>query len=198
MRVEPFRHRCMRSASALTHLGAQRLPGEQMIPGIDADGALYPIEKMAAHRAGALHLAVSVFVMSGDALLLQQRAAGKYHCAGLWANSCCSHPAWGETPAAGAHRRLGEELGLDLQLRACRVLDYAADVTNGLREHERVHIFRGDVDRRTLRVRPDPVEVSAVRWMSVDELQQAVRVDADAFAPWFRIYLDRWDELGLS
>ncbi|MBX9745318.1 MAG: isopentenyl-diphosphate delta-isomerase [Hyphomonadaceae bacterium] len=168
-----------------------------IIPAIATDGALYPIEKMEAHRTGVLHLAVSVFIMSEDALLLQQRATGKYHCAGLWANSCCSHPAWGESLADSAHRRLEEELGISVGLRACNVLEYAADVTDGLREHERVQVFRGDVERATLRLAPDPMEVSAVRWMTRAELQRAVGAAPQTFAPWFRIYLDRWDELGL-
>jgi len=180
---------------------ASRVPGAALapliIPGIAEDGSLYPLEKMEAHRSGALHLAVSVFIMSDDALLVQQRAAGKYHCGGLWANTCCSHPAWGEAPADSAHRRLYEELGLNARLRACNVLDYAADVTNGLREHERVHIFRGEVDRETLRLALNPDEVSAVRWMTRAELQQAARTSPEQFAPWFRIYLERWNELGL-
>jgi len=53
------------------------------IPAIAADGALYEVEKMAAHRAGLLHLAISVFVFDGDALLIQRRALAKYHCGGL-------------------------------------------------------------------------------------------------------------------
>jgi hypothetical protein len=52
------------------------------IPAIDADGSLYPIDKMAAHRLGQKHLAVSVFVFCGERLLIQKRAAGKYHCGG--------------------------------------------------------------------------------------------------------------------
>lgn len=187
----------MRSTQVFAEPRVDASRATQIIPGIDENGALYPIEKMEAHRAGALHLAVSVFVMSGDALLLQQRAAGKYHCGGLWANTCCSHPAWGEAPADSAHRRVYEELGLNLQLQACNVFDYAADVTNGLREHERVHVFRGDVDQSTLRLRPDPDEVSAVRWMTAHEVRQAMRATPELFAPWFRIYLNRWDELGL-
>ncbi|MDX2276573.1 MAG: isopentenyl-diphosphate delta-isomerase [Hyphomonadaceae bacterium] len=197
MRTQSLRYRRMMVLEALAGRSAQARR-VQIIPGIDKDGALYPIEKMKAHRVGALHLAVSVFVMSGDALLLQQRAAGKYHCGGLWANTCCSHPSWGETPADSAHRRLREELGLSIGLSACNVLDYAADVTNGLREHERVHIFRGEVERSALQLDLDPDEVSAVRWMTLRELQQARRASPEGFAPWFRIYLDRWDELGLS
>ena len=70
---------------------------EIIIPAIAEDGTLYPVEKMAAHRAGQQHLAISVFVFSQNRLLLQQRAASKYHCPGKWANTCCTHPHWGET-----------------------------------------------------------------------------------------------------
>lgn len=187
----------MSQAHATLARSSAAVEAPTIIAGIAGDGSLYPIEKMEAHRAGALHLAVSVFVMASDALMLQQRALGKYHCGGLWANTCCSHPAWGETPADSASRRLREELGAVTPLRACNVLDYAADVTDGLREHERVHIFRADVDRATFAFDINPEEVSAVRWMGRSELQRAMRRSPEDFAPWFRIYCQRWDELGL-
>ncbi|MBI1250399.1 MAG: isopentenyl-diphosphate Delta-isomerase [Alphaproteobacteria bacterium] len=170
---------------------------ETYIPAIAADGSLYRMEKMAAHRAGARHLAISVFVMDGDALLLQRRAASKYHCGGLWANTCCSHPDWGESVQAGARRRLREEMGLDLPLTPCGVIDYRADVTDGLVECERVHVFRADARASALRVAPDPHEVSETRWAAIEDVRRDARAHPLAYAPWFRIYLDRWEELGL-
>jgi len=175
---------------------AEGLTDGSVIPGIAADGALYPIDKMDAHRQAALHLAVSVFVMSGDRLLLQRRALTKYHCGGLWANTCCSHPHWGEAPAASATRRLREELGIALPLKACNVIEYKARVTDGLWEHERVHIFRGDA-AVTIPLRQDAAEVLDTRWARMEELRQDLAVSAELYAPWFRIYLDRWNELGL-
>jgi isopentenyl-diphosphate Delta-isomerase len=167
-----------------------------VIPAIGADGVLFPIDKMEAHRQGALHLAVSVFVMSGDALLLQRRALSKYHCGGLWANTCCSHPHWGEAPADSATRRLREELGIALPLKACSVFEYKARVTDGLWEHERVHIFRGEA-KPTLAIEPDAAEVLDTRWLDLGKLRHDALQDPERYAPWFRIYLARWDELGL-
>ena len=196
MRAQPFRSCGVSSAARMTMAPAEGVTKADVIPGIAADGALYPIDKMDAHRHAALHLAVSVFVMSGEKLLLQRRALAKYHCGGMWANTCCSHPHWGEAPADSAVRRLREELGVVLPLEACNIVEYKARVTDGLWEHERVHIFRGEA-APTIEIRPDASEVLETRWASVEELSRDVRINAERYAPWFRIYLERWSELGL-
>jgi len=76
------------------------------------NGVLTPVGKLEAHQRGLRHKAVSVFVLCGDDLLIQRRAMGKYHTPGLWANTCCTHPHWGEAPEACAQRRLRQELGV--------------------------------------------------------------------------------------
>ena len=76
------------------------------------DGRLVPVDKLEVHRRGLRHPAVSVFLLDGERTLIQRRALGKYHTPGLWANACCTHPRWGEEPAACALRRLREELGV--------------------------------------------------------------------------------------
>ena len=81
-----------------------------MIP-VWIDGKLQPFEKLKAHELGLRHKAVSVFILNGDKLLLQQRSAGKYHTPRLWSNACCTHPQWEEDTETCAHRRLADELG---------------------------------------------------------------------------------------
>ncbi|KAA5804034.1 NUDIX domain-containing protein [Alkalicaulis satelles] len=170
----------------------------RIIPAIAADGTRYPVDKMEAHRQGLLHDAVSVFVFDGADMLLQQRAAGKYHCALMWANACCTHPDWGERHEASARRRVREELGADLPLTACGETTYHADVGGGLIEHERVRLYRARVDRRDLVLNPDPAEVAQVRWISRPALIAEIAAAPDRFAPWLRIYLERWAALGLD
>ena len=73
--------------------------------------------KLEAHRQGQLHRAVSICIVDGEGrMLLQRRAAVKYHSPGLWANACCSHPRPGEATLAAALRRLPEELGFSCAL----------------------------------------------------------------------------------
>jgi len=167
-----------------------------LIPGIAADGALFPIEKMAVHVRGQLHLAISIFVFRGADLLIQKRADGKYHSARLWANTCCSHPHWGEPIEHSAKRRLREELGFTVALERANVITYRASVSNDLIEHEQVHVFRGELADPSS-IQPCVTEVSAVRWATPAALLTAARRTPGEFAPWFRIYLERWPELGL-
>ncbi|EMY5616778.1 NUDIX domain-containing protein, partial [Providencia stuartii] len=57
------------------------------------DNPIGTMPKLLAHQQGRLHRAFSVFIFNTKGeLLIQQRAAHKYHSAGQWANSCCSHP----------------------------------------------------------------------------------------------------------
>jgi isopentenyl-diphosphate Delta-isomerase len=175
-----------------------RCGDDRIIAAIDDDGALYPVEKLDAHRRGIKHLAISAFVFSGNRLLVQRRAGGKYHSPGQWANTCCTHPDWQEDPSDCATRRLWEELGLEIDLEPRAVIEYMADVGQGLTEHERVHVFEGTVEDPDAVIPFDPTEVDKVRWVEIAELQHEARLNPETITPWFRIYLQRWAELGLS
>lgn len=179
-------------------MAARSLGAPVMIPAIAPDGARFAVEKMEAHRRGLLHDAISVFAFSGDRLLIQRRAAEKYHCGGQWANTCCTHPFMGESVEDCAKRRLREEMGAAMPLKRVGELEYRADVGGGLIEHERVVVFRADVDAETLRLSPDPTEVMAARWVALPELRRAMAADPERYTPWFRIYMARWPELGLD
>lgn len=153
------------------------------------DGTLTPVEKLEAHLKGLRHKAVSVFVLNGDAVLMQQRAMGKYHTPGLWTNTCCTHPAWDEAPLDCAIRRLDEEIGVTgLAPEHRHHLEYRADVGGGLTEHEVVDVYvaQAPVD---LQVTPNPDEVMAVVWTPFEKLQAEVSQHPERFTPWLRIYL---------
>ena len=160
----------------------------EMIPAF-LDGKLVPVEKLEVHQRGLRHLAISVFVMRGDDLLLQRRAAVKYHTPGLWTNTCCTHPHWGEDPLACAERRLHEELGIrGLQLRLRDKIEYRADVGNGLTEHELVDILLADAPE-DMAVTPNSDEVGAVRWIGLQDLDSELQRWPERFTPWMRIYM---------
>lgn len=162
-----------------------------LIPAWDADGILKPLDKMDVHRRGLRHKAISVFVMDGRRVLLQQRALGKYHTPGLWTNTCCTHPHWGEDDLSCAYRRLREELGIErLLLVPVTDLEYRADVGGGLTEHELVRLFVARA-KPDLTVAPNPLEVAAVDWVDLDDLAARAQAEPARYTPWLRIYLQR-------
>ncbi len=153
------------------------------------DGQLQPVEKLEAHQRGLRHKAISVFVMRDGKVLLQRRAMGKYHTPGLWANTCCTHPFWGEASLDCATRRLDEELGLhNVALEYRDTVEYRADVGGGLIEHEVVDIFIGEIAAGVEPV-PNADEVMDTIWQPLDELAEEVARRPTSFTPWLQIYL---------
>ena len=153
----------------------------------EQDNPLGVQDKMAAHVEGALHRAFSIFVLRRRQgkleLLLQQRAHHKYHCGGLWSNSCCSHPQAGESLTDSAVSRLREELGFSLPLTWVGSHKYRAELANGLVEHEFDHLFVGWYADEPILANPDEVDDTA--WLALDELQQQLEQHPERFTPWF-------------
>jgi isopentenyl-diphosphate delta-isomerase len=155
------------------------------------DDTLVGCDKLDVHLRGLRHPAVSVFVTDGECLLIQRRALGKYPTPGLWANTCCTHPKWGEAPAVCAARRLDEELGLrGIPLTHRGKIEYRAEVGGGMVEHEVVDLFLGLVARRPDLI-PNPAEVMDTSWIPFEVLEAEIAEDPDRFTPWFRIYLEK-------
>lgn len=160
---------------------------EQLILVNEANRAVGCEEKWAVHATGLLHRAFSIFLVDDSGrLLLQRRAGGKYHSAGLWANSCCGHPRPGERTLAAARRRLGEELGATVSLRPAFRARYRTELENGLVENELVYVFFG---RALPRLEPNPAEVSAVEWVGLDELLADLTRRPARYAYWLLHYL---------
>lgn len=156
------------------------------------DDVLTPVEKLAVHQRGLRHKAVSIFLIADGDILLQKRAAGKYHTPGLWANTVCTHPAWGEDTADTAQRRLAEELGItNVDLTFRRTLEYRADVGGDLIEHEVVDLFTGHVDH-DLQLSINPDEVSETCWISPSDLRAKIADTPDLFTPWLKIYVAQY------
>ena len=147
------------------------------------------MEKMEAHIKGVLHRAFSVFIFNSKGeLLLQQRALGKYHSAGLWTNACCSHPRPGEENCAAAQRRLKEELGFTTTLTKAFDFIYKTKFGNGLTEYELDHVFIGEYDGSIM---PVPEEVADYRFLSPDQVANQLQTHPESYTSWFHIAFPR-------
>ena len=166
---------------------------EQVILVDEQDRAIGTMEKLAAHREGLLHRAISVFIFDTQGrLLLHQRAAHKYHSANLWTNTCCSHPRPGERTMDAAHRRLREEMGMEADLSFAFSFQYHASFDNGLTEHEFDHVFVGRSNEPPI---PNPAEVADYRWFSQSDIEHDVLAHPDTYTAWFKLIYQRAFEL---
>ncbi len=163
---------------------------EQVILVNEQDEQIGLMDKMEAHEKGLLHRAFSVFIFNAqDELLLQQRALHKYHSAGLWTNTCCSHPREGETNLAAAQRRLKEEMGFETELNLLDSFIYKAKFDNSLTEHEFDYIFTGRYENNP-RINAD--EVAAFKWVDLDSLKLDIAKHPEQYTVWFKIALERF------
>lgn len=185
--------------------------GEEILLVDDQDRVTGYGEKIRVHQKGLLHRAFSIFVYDRKEkeMLLQRRAAGKYHSGGLWTNACCSHPRRNETMEESMQKRLKAELGyqVDFQIADprndsggtngtnviynCGTFKYFAKYDT-LSEHEIDHVFLlspvGGVDHERILVNPE--EVEEIRWISVPRLKNWMRSTPDEFTVWFEPAFD--------
>ena len=143
------------------------------------------MEKMEAHKLAVLHRAFSVFLFNPNGkMLLQQRALTKYHSAGLWTNTCCSHPRPGEILENAVSRRLIEEMGITAKVYKAFDFIYQAELPDNLNEHEFDHVFIGNFDDE---VRPNHLEVANFVYQSIEEIDANLQSHPEKYTVWFKI-----------
>lgn len=155
------------------------------------DAELGLADKLVAHQQGLLHRAFSVMLYRYNngklEFLLQQRANTKYHCGGLWTNTCCSHPQLNENLLLSAKLRLQDELG-DIYIDSLNLINighfvYKTNFDNGLIEHEYDHVLIGEYTG--LPANFNKTEVQAVEWLDIAAIKNKYLSNKLLFTPWF-------------
>lgn len=162
---------------------------EQVVLVDEKDNPIGLMPKMEAHEKAVLHRAFSVFVFNKQgALMLQQRAASKYHSPLLWTNTCCSHQRDGETNLEAGKRRLQEEMGFVTELKEIFSFVYKAPFDNGLTEHELDHVMVGYYDEAP---EINIEEVEAYKWMPLEDVKNDIEKNPQYYTEWFKIIFDK-------
>lgn len=163
---------------------------EEVILVDEKDNFLGTMEKLQAHKKGLLHRAFSIFIFNDvGELLLQQRALTKYHSAGLWTNTCCSHPKPGEEILMAANRRLQEEMGFTTELTVKSNFIYKVKFENNLIEHEFDYILIGTYNK-------EPIinfeEVCNYKWANLNNLKKDIQNKPNEFTHWFKLAIEKF------
>jgi isopentenyl-diphosphate Delta-isomerase len=138
--------------------------------------------KMSVHKNALLHRAFSVFLYDDSRMLIQKRAAEKYHSGGLWSNACCSHPRYGELLESAVERRLLEETGI--ACRTCEIFSfvYFHRFSQDCAEYEFDHVFLGNYTGNYI---ADSSEIEELRWIGLEELTESMVKFPDLYTVWF-------------
>lgn len=141
--------------------------------------------KMEAHEKGVLHRAISILIYNPEGkMLIQQRAATKYHWPRIWSNAVCSHPREHESFLEAAERRLSEELNIQCLLKeTLRFVYKAQDKATGLIEHEYDVVYTGIYDGD---IPFNPDEIASIRWIGLNELNEEINAEPEKFSFWFK------------
>lgn len=167
---------------------------EQVILVDQQDNPIGLMEKIEAHEKALLHRAFSVFVFNNkNELMLQQRAAEKYHSPLLWTNTCCSHQRDGESNIEAGKRRLQEEMGFSCELEEVFSFIYKAPFDNGLTEHEYDHVMIGRFNDEPI---VNPEEVASYKWMPLEEVKNDIDNHPEKYTAWFKIiFKESYDKI---
>lgn len=130
-----------------------------------------------------LHRGFSLFIFnSGGKLLLQQRSGKKITWPLTWTNSCCGHPAMGESAEDAACRRAKDELGLIVDHVHTVLPDYRYRFEkDGIVENEVcpvMVVFTADEPH------PNPDEVGGTRWVPWKDFVEEIRAFPERYSPW--------------
>ena len=133
------------------------------------------------HQKGLQHRGVHVFLFSEDGkMLIQKRSADRASSPSMLDCSVSEHIKAGEGYLEAAMRGMKEEMGvegIDLEPLVTIKMEY------GPNDNEISRIYQGKVNPE--QVRFDPVEISEVSYMSLDEIKAGIVNEEGKFCGWF-------------
>jgi isopentenyldiphosphate isomerase len=137
------------------------------------------------HELGLWHRGVHVFLFTADGkLLIQKRSADRASSPSLLDCSVSEHVQAGESYLEAANRGMKEEMGVDgIALKPLLKIR----MQYGLNDNEISLLYEGSVDPAWVKF--DPVEIEAIQYLSMDEVDQMVRKQSAIFCGWF---LELW------
>ena len=160
------------------------LASEEVFDVVNAEDEVIGAEKRSVvHRKKLMHRAIHIFVFnSAGQLYLQKRSMLKDSARGKWVSSCSGHVDSGEDYDSAATRELFEELGLKEPDGFERVFKESPCEQTG---QEFVWVYHCKAEGPFAL---DPKESSEGRWITIDKLEEWIRLHPRDFA-WSFVHL---------
>lgn len=139
------------------------------------------------HQKGLQHRGVHVFLFSDDGkMLIQKRSADRASSPSMLDCSVSEHIKAGESYLEAAIRGMKEEMGVEgIELKPLVTIK----MEYGPNDNEISRIYQGKVN--PAEVRFDPVEISEITYMGLEDIKAGILNEKDLFCGWF-IQLMNW------
>lgn len=147
----------------------------------DEDAVVSQAMRSTVHQQGLLHRGVHVFLFNEKGeMLIQKRSADRSNSPSLRDCSVSEHVKAGESYLDAAVRGLQEEMGLEgIELKQLGKIQ----MEYGPNDNEISVIYEGRLGGK--QVRFDPVEISEVRFMNMDEILAGITNEKSLYCAWF-------------
>lgn len=145
------------------------------------------------HNDGSWHAVVHVWMKnSRNQVLLQKRSSNVRTYPNLWAYTIGGHVLAGEKLEQAIIREMFEELGLQISMSDIKFgfMNKNQDIENN-NQLDYVYILQKDLDDLSV-IKMDPMEVSEISWIDIDELKRRSQAKNPTFVPRTKEY---WDKL---
>lgn len=165
----------------------------QLLVVVDKDGTQkrFATREECHKERGQTHLAFMAFILDNEGkVILAKRSKIKSLWGGFWDATVVSHILSGETPMQAANRRGKEEMGVDLVFKSIGSFHYFAEHGESS-ENEYCYCLIGKTEQK---VYPNPVEISEIRKIDIDNLKKEIEINPDNFTPWLKLAIDKFYE----
>lgn len=165
----------------------------QLLVMVDKDGTPKRLAtREECHRGrGKTHLAFMAFILDNEGkVILAKRSKIKSLWGGFWDATVVSHILSGETPMQAANRRGKEEMGVDLMFKSIGAFHYFAEHGESS-ENEYCYCLIGKTEQK---VYPNPVEISEIRKIDIDNLKKEIETNPVNFTPWLKLAIVKFYE----
>jgi len=147
----------------------------------DEDTVTHQEMRSTVHEHGLQHRGVHVFLFTRDGkMLVQKRSADRAASPSALDCSVSEHVKAGESYLDAAMRGMKEEMGVD-GIEVKPLVKFRMNY--GLNDNEISVLYKGVVDPE--KVKFDPIEIEAINYYSLNELQEMIEEGNIIFCGWF-------------